>query len=192
MPDQYVNAVFKSDARYLKGFLQGFLAASGKSWRFFIGSEAGIATDSLAVKLKELIGLGQDHQHVIIELEFLKILRGDAAAAAQAGLSVDQEEMQPIAAGEFFLRIKDASREDAAAIRELIRSISPALVVREWQEKEQVHEEGQGVELYTPLHDYLYQASGLVSGEISALVDLRQKLRIHSCAETALIKLRYE
>ena len=192
MPDQYVDAVFKSDVRFLKGFLQGYLAASGKSWRFFIGSEAGIATDSLAVKLKELIGLSQDHQHVIIELEFLKILRGDAAAAAQVGLSVEQEDLKPITAGAFFLRVKDASREDAAAIRGIIRDKSQVLVTSEWQEKEQVHEEGHGVELYTPLHDYVYQASGLFSGEISALIDLRQKLQLHTCAETALINLRYE
>lgn len=192
MTDQYVEAVLNSDARFLKGFLQGYLAGSGKSWRFFIGSEAGIATDSLAEKLKELIGLGQDHQHVIIELEYLEILKQDAAAAAQAGLTTEPEILKPIAAGEFFLRIKDASREDAAAIRALIQGKSPALVVSEWQEKEQVHEEGRGVELYAPLHDYLYQASGLVSGEISALIDLRQKLVMHTCAETALIKLRYK
>lgn len=121
---------------------------------------ACIAARSLAEELKELIGLSEDHQQVIIDQEFLRILRQDEAAAVQAGLTAETEVQEPIAAGEFLLRIKDASKEHAAAIRALIRDNSPALVNSEWQEKEQVNEDGQGVELYAPLHDNLYQASG--------------------------------
>jgi hypothetical protein len=192
MAEKYVEAIFNSDARFLNGFLLGYLAGSGKSWRFFMGSEAGIAAESVTEKLKELVGLSKDHQHVIIDQEYLACLTKDGGAAAQAGLKSEADQPKPIASGEFSLNIKDASREDAAAIREIIRDLSPALVASAWQEKEQVHEDGKGVELYAPLHDYVYQASGSFSGEISALIDLRQKLQAHPCAHVEPIKLNYQ
>jgi len=42
-----MEVVLKSDARFAKGFLEGYLAGTGRSFRFFINEEAGIEAESL-------------------------------------------------------------------------------------------------------------------------------------------------
>jgi hypothetical protein len=61
-----------------------------------------------------------------------------------------------------------------------------------WQDKEIINKEAKGIELYAPLHDYIYQASGLFHGEIEALIDFRQKISLHSAGSADLIKLEFD
>lgn len=42
MSGRYMEVVLKSDARFAKGFLEGYLAGTGRSFRFFINEEAGL------------------------------------------------------------------------------------------------------------------------------------------------------
>ncbi len=61
-----------------------------------------------------------------------------------------------------------------------------------WQEHETVNRNGRGVELYSPLHDYVYEAEGSFSGGIEAVADLRAQLVLHDAVKVGQIKLFYE
>jgi len=192
MTRTFMEVVLKTDARFAKGFLQGYLAGSGKAHRFFINEEAGIEAESLSEKLKELVGLADLFQRVVIEEDFLALLHKDSAAAAALGLSGQPLQARRITSGSFSVRIKDSAQEDAAAIKKLLSGRPAGVTVEGWQERETIEKNGRGVELYTPLHDYVYEASGSFRGPIEALADLRSELGQHASVKTGLIKLVYE
>lgn len=192
MAKQFVETVLKSDTQYIQGFLQGFLAGSGHDYRFFINSEAGITAESFTQRLKELVGLTEDQQRVVIEEPFLDILKESSIASASLGETGEPIHAIRIKSGTFAIKIKDASREDTNSIKQLLREKPAAVQVRDWEEKEKVNSDGKGVELYAPLHDYFYEASGSFSGEIDALVDFRKKLVSHSPVSAYMIELEYD
>jgi len=98
---------------------------------------------------------------------------------------------RPIKEGKFTIKIKDASKKDATSLRHLIHEKPPEVVVSGWQEKEKTDKNGKGIELYAPLHEYTFKASGSFSGEIAALIEFRQKLTAHSTVAAEVIKLEF-
>ena len=48
--------------------------------------------------------------------------------------------------------------------------------VDDLQETEDVHPEAHGVELYAPVHDYIYRASGRVAGSFPGVVEIQRRL----------------
>jgi hypothetical protein len=192
MAMNYVEAVVRADGRFVKGFLKGYLAGSGKAYRFFISEETGIKAESLSDKLKELVGLAENHQHIVIEEQFWTVICSERAAAEALGLAGELFQSRRIKRGEFSLKIRDCSKADAGAIKEILQQKPEAVQVSGWQEQEKVHQDGKGIELYTPVHDYVYEASGSFAGEIEALVELRQSLTSHSPVVAGLIELEYE
>ena len=48
--------------------------------------------------------------------------------------------------------------------------------VDDLQETEDVHPEAHGVELYAPVHDYIYRASGRVAGSFPGVVEIQRHL----------------
>lgn len=192
MAKQFVDAVLPGDARFIRGFLQGWLAGSGQAYRFFIHSEAGVAGESFGEKLKELAGIGEEHVKVVIEEPFLERLKADSVAADCLGGSGTLSVSRPVKSGHFFLKIKDASHEDAQALKEIIRNRPSALQMENWQETEKVEQDAKGIELYAPLHEYLYSGSGSFNGPIDQLIDLRQKLVSHGAATAEEIRIVYE
>ncbi|HOT97358.1 MAG TPA: hypothetical protein PLG50_10055 [bacterium] len=192
MANQFVETVFAGDDRFIRGFLQGWLAGSGKVYRFFLHGEAGITGESLGEKLKELAGIGEEHAKVLIEVPFWECLKADAVAVSHLGWSGKFSGARTVKSAQFYLKIKDASREDAQALKEIIRNRPDTLQVEGWKEEEKVNQGARGIELYAPLHEYLYSASGSFSGPIDLLIDLRQKLLSHSSAIAEGIRILYE
>jgi len=192
MAKKFFEAIFKTENQFIKGFLQGFLCGSGKAYRFFISSESGVKAESFSDKLKELAALSETHKHVIIEEEFLCVLKDNAAASRLFETSATFLTAKPIKRGEFFLKVKDASMTDALSIKQLISDKPTTINVADWQAKEITNKDAKGIELYTPLHDYLYDASGSFSGEIEALIDFRQKLSLHSSVTAGTIQLEFD
>jgi len=190
MSSRYMEVVLKSDARFAKGFLEGYLAGTGRSFRFFINEEAGIEAESLSEKLKELVGLADLFQRIVIEEDFWTALQKDAAAAL--GLSGHPIQARKISSGSFSVRIKEFSKESAAAIKQIVSGRPAGVTVEGWKENETVNRNGRGVELYSPLHDYVFEAEGSFSGGIEAVADLRAQLVLHDAVKAGLIKLLYE
>jgi len=88
-----------------------------------------------------------------------------------------QVERRAIREAAFAFRAEMFSRSLATAFRQALQdSVPQGTRVDDLQETEDVHPEAHGVELYAPVHDYIYRASGRVAGSFPGVVEIQRRL----------------
>ena len=192
MSQQYIQIVFEGKEQYVQGLLAGFRLAKGTELKYFFNHAAGVKAESLSEKIKEWSALSDKFQYVILEQGLYTLLQESSDAFGPVpGTPLKILSARRILSGSFSVKVKDASPADTTAIKKLIADKPAELQTITWQEKEIRDEHGKGVELYTPLHEYVFHASGSFKGPIEALIAFRLRLAEHSALSAKEIELTF-
>jgi hypothetical protein len=148
--------------------LESFLA-NGPAIR---GSELRLKSDSLSERLLDMLGAKTHH---------LLYSPGDQArmlVQALAGRSDFRlERLREVEGGSFSFETKAFSRDVARAIQGALRQDLPqGISLEDLQESETVEPEAKGVELYAPVHDYVYRARGTLRGDLPGVLEMHRRL----------------
>jgi hypothetical protein len=192
MSQQFIQIVFEAKEEYLQGLLAGYRMAKGIELKYFFNHAAGVKAESLSEKIKEWSSLSDKFQYVILEQGLYTLLKesGDASGPVR-GAGYKILSARRILSGLFSVKVKDASPVDTAAIKQLVADKPAELQTIAWQEKEIRDEQGKGVELYTPVHEFVFHASGSFKGPIEALIAFRLRLTEHSALSAKEIELEF-
>ncbi len=182
MTAKYVQVVFEAKEEFIRGYLQGFMAGKGATWRYFFNHNAGIKAESLKEKIREWTSLSDKYQYLILPQELYDGVK-------QSGLQVLSS--QPVAAGKFSVTVKCACAKETQEIKKIIAEKPADLQTLDWQEDEKTDKKAHGVELYTPAHEYTCEASGSFAGEIETVIEFRRKLAEHSVVDARQIELEF-
>ena len=160
----------------VRAFVAGFLAARGeREGLVLFGSELDLEAESLGERLKELFVAGS--HAILLAPEPLAGALADALVAAGPGVGVRLERRREVRAAAFTFHAEMFSRALAEGLRQALRgSVPEGTLVEDLNETEEVHPEARGVELYAPVHDYIYRASGRVAGLFPGVVEMRRRL----------------
>ena len=160
----------------VRAFVAGFRAARGeREGVVFFGSELDLEAESLGERLKELFVAGS--HAILLAPEPLAGALADALVAAGPGVGVRLERRREVRAAAFTFHAEMFSRALAEGLRQALRgSVPEGTLVEDLNETEEVHPEARGVELYAPVHDYIYRASGRVAGLFPGVVEMRRRL----------------
>jgi hypothetical protein len=90
---------------------------------------------------------------------------------------------------QFNFTAKTYGRPYAAEIKALLKKLPAGIELRDYKPLERENRDARGVELYAPEHEYTFEASGTLSGELGELIALRKKMDDHPLIETERIKL---
>ena len=182
----------------VRAFVAGFLAArGGREGQVMFGSDLHLEPESLGERVKELFLAGS---HVVLPADLYggtyrlvdKVLAPWGLAydlvdqadplALEAALRertrlIWVERRRAIREAAFGFRAEMFSRSLATAFRQALQdSVPQGTRVDDLQETEDVHPEAHGVELYAPVHDYIYRASGRVAGSFPGVVEIQRRL----------------
>ena len=159
----------------VRAFVAGFLAArGGREGQVMFGSDLHLEPESLGERVKELFLTGS--HVVLVAPEPLAEALADAFRE-HGGAGATLERRRAIREAAFGFRAEMFSRSLTTAFRQALQdSVPQGTRVDDLQETEDVYPEAHGVELYAPVHDYIYRASGRVAGSFPGVVEIQRRL----------------
>ena len=188
----YVEVVLEGSKEYVQGFLDGYICAKGSGETYYFNDEWGVKAESLSERLKEIASLENRYHHVLMAKALYDALPESTTGEKGRHLcGLPLVSAEAIQSGHFAFDIKTSSRPEAAAVKKVIDARPPQLELTSFKESEEVEKDAKGVELYAPVHEYQYKASGVFSGEIIELINLRRALADHSIVHAKDIRLEF-
>jgi len=190
MPSQFIEVVFEAQEQYLRGLLEGFQSGKKTAFKYFFNRDAGVQAESLAEKIKEWTSLSDRYQHLLMEQGLYDLVKKIGADRPSEQIKILSA--RPVQSAKFSVRVKNAARGETAVIKKAFAKKPAAVKAIEWHEEEKEDRKAKGIELYTPAHEYLYEASGVFQGELEALVAFRQKVSAFSAVTAKEIELEFQ
>lgn len=166
----YIDLVVHGDDRDLIPYLTGYTAASNPV-RIVFADEAGFHIR----QLRERIRYHGEVQHVIVDAAHADFVRTAlAAAATRYRFQIKAEHTFQRARFEF--GIDTPSRKVADALKKLVAALPGGLALSGFAPEESTDPHASSAELYAPDHDYRFRGRGTLSGDVFAVVDIRERL----------------
>ena len=174
MSDVWQAVVVDGRERDLRAFVAGFIGDRGiDPTSVVLGDDVGLEAGSIGEWLRDLIGRGR---HVLLAPALLADALMEAIRQQGEEIDLRVERSHPVAGASFVVRVETFSREVSSAVRAAFDPLPPGIRVGDRQEVERSTAEGQGVELYAPMHDYTYTLSARVIGSASGVLEVRRRL----------------
>jgi hypothetical protein len=161
---RWYQIVVKGKRDELESFLAG--AGAGLAEQVIRGAEVHLEPESLAERLRDL--LGADSHHML----FAGAAAARALLAALAGrpdLEVDQ--IAEIEGGRFPFRIEAYSEEQRRKILDGCLAPLPGVRIVGLEDSVREDPSAKGPEMFTPAHDYVYRAEGVMEGTAPGILE---------------------
>ncbi len=169
------------------GFVEGFRLARPDTGPIWLSGRETLEADGLLDSLRERVGL---HTRVVGREGLIEELAAALDGARDLGLTVGTRHRIDYAELEFEFRCFD--REDGAAVRRVIEQDLPEDVRLEgYDVTEKVSEDAVGVELYSPVHDYVVAAHGRYVGRVDGVIALAHRLADQDFIHPKKIRLHH-
>jgi len=137
------------------------------------GDEVGLEHESLAERLRALLKGGH---HALLVPAGLAAELIEALAQAGGAVGLRLAGRHAVAGASFAVEAEVYSREVAADIRAALQAVPEGVRVERDSEREEVRAEYAGVELYAPVHDYVYGVAARVAGAPAGVLAVRRRL----------------
>lgn len=184
---EFVELVLHGPVDRAVAFVEGFWRgadAAGPVW--FTGREQ-VDHEGFMERLRER--LTRD-THVILPKGLAEALIAELGKADTVQLEVVG--IRPIDHGELAVEFECYTRDEAAAVRRTVEAELPERVRLEgYDVSEEVHDDARGVELYSPVHDYICRGAGRYVGPVGGIVAMARRLADQSFIHPGAIQLRY-
>ncbi|HOO72131.1 MAG TPA: hypothetical protein PK926_10250 [Spirochaetota bacterium] len=198
MEKKYYELVLEGHYNAIYGLLKGFLLGKNQDWTFYFSKKAGIKIETLGEIIVDWISLKNKVHHIILEENFYEELK----KAVEKFNTTRKEESkfvnlkylksaQLVKSAQFGFETKTYGRPYAAEIKNLIKKLPEGVELHNYNPIEKENKDAKGVELYAPEHEYTFEASGTLSGNIGELIELRKTLDEHPLVEVEKIQLKF-
>ena len=154
--------------------LRSFLGEheGAKDWQAVRGSELRLQEESLTARVLSFLGARTHH---------LVFAPSESARALVRGLGkrpdLRLEQLREVEGAGFSFEVETFSRPKAREIRSALHSdFPPGISLVDIRETGEVDPEAKGVELYAPVHDYVYRASGSFHGVLPGILEMHRRL----------------
>lgn len=159
----------------LRAFTAGFLAARGEVREAVLhGPDVGLEAGSFGERLHALLHGGR-HEVLLVEARLGAALA--SALAGQAGdLRIRVADHARIAAASFAFSAETPARGAASRIKAALRHVPGGVALTD-DEREEIDPDAAGLELYAPVHAYIFRASGRITGTFDGVLMMQRQLR---------------
>lgn len=188
----YHELIIAGNYDLVRGFVTGFLAGRSFPAPAVFSRESGIRRMSLGERMLTWAGVQEHLAHVIVE----EGVAGDLIreiATDEAGLALKVVSNRRIRNATFGFHYRVFAKAYGDQVREIFASVPSRVAVRYKREpSEKVRPGAQGIEMYTPDHDYELAAEGTASGSFADIFPFFRKASEHPLIQVEEIELEYE
>lgn len=165
----WYEIVLEGSEDALDAFFERYEAGPDQVFR---GDDLDLEGESFSQKIRELLHARTHHLLFAPAPAVRPLLRW---LESTEGLAV--ERVRELQRGSFAFEAKAYSKEVAKKIHDALRSDVPEGVrIEGFEESEESHPEAEGVELYSPAHDYVYEARGTVVGPPPGIFEMQRRV----------------
>ena len=159
----------------LRAFTAGFLAGRGEVREAVLrGRDVGLEAGSFGERLRALLHGGR-HEVLLVDARL-----GAALASALAGHAGDLgfwvADHAVIVSASFAFRAETPSRDAASRIKAALHHVSAGVTLTD-DEREEIDPDAAGMELYAPVHAYIFRTSGRITGAFDGVLAMHRQLR---------------
>lgn len=163
-----------------RAFVAGFAAGRGVKTTGVFGRDCGLAHESFGERLRALVA-GGSHHAFFAPTELATPL-ADALAGRGAAIGLRLEQRLKVKTMSFGFRIEVFSRSLAVAIRrDVLRKLPTGVHIEDLNEVDEEYPSAHGTELYAPVHEYIYRASGRFVGQPPGMFAIRARVAKRDC-----------
>ncbi|MCU0845253.1 MAG: hypothetical protein MUC76_10040 [Spirochaetes bacterium] len=193
MTKQYSEVVFEGPYSNIRGFIDGFIAGSGKEFAYFFSDNAGVKAETMSEVLKEWISLSNKIHHVVMESDLLdKIKKSLEKSVDSDSLNkASIKSAKAIKSASFRFKFNTYGRKYGDDIKKLLEKLPGGLSLKEYAPVEKVDKDARGVELYSPAHEYSFEGTGVIAGPVDEAIAFRKVLDDHPLVDVAVINLEF-
>lgn len=168
--------VVTGPAKALRGFLAGFEVARDAHDVVLLGTDLGVEGLPFAERLRALVGSGTPHLVIAPERSARALAAAIGARGAEAGLEL--RAVRVIASARFAFKARAFALDVADRVRTALFQALPAGVTLEGLEQQERREaDAHGTELYSPVHDYTWEATGAFVGPLPGVLEMHRRAR---------------
>lgn len=161
---RWYQIVVKGKSEEIERFLEA--AGPGLSAQVIRGSTVHLEPESLAERLRDL--LGADSHHMLFA-------SGEITRALLAGLAghtvLEVDQLNEIESGRFAFRIEAYSEQEREDIRLACLTELPGVRLVGLEESVERDPSAKGPEFFAPAHDYVYRAKGAMEGTAPGILE---------------------
>ncbi len=197
MKKKYYEIVFEGHYRAIYGLLEGFLLASNKDWDFYFSKKYGIHQETLAEVILEWITMKARLHHVVMDGEFYNAFESairncDKCKNSKFVHLKYIRSAKEIQNASFKFKAVTYGRKYGTEIKAIINNLPKECTLHEYNPIEKDRGEvGKGIEMYAPEHDYEFEASGRIDGDVKQVIELRKQFDDHPLIEVENIILEF-
>jgi len=129
------------------------------------GSELRLASESLTGRVLDFLNARSHH-----------VVFASADQAREIARNLRVESLREVVEGRFGFKAEAYNPEIGAKIHDALNSNLPDGIMCVDLEKEERHPEAKGVELFTPVHAYVYKARGTIVGTPPGILEMNRRL----------------
>ena len=179
---QYVN---------LRSFITGYFLGKGlRSTGAIVlfNKEHHIKRESLSSVIKTWLSGHELLVHLLVRSDHHRpLVRALKRGGETLGFEIRSD--RKVARAAFDFRFIAYSKAHAQKLRRIVENLPEGVRLRGYKPLETIDEEAQGVEAYTPVHDYQISAKGRVSGPLPGVLKVHEKARQTELMEEEPIEL---
>lgn len=154
------------------GFVEGFRLARPELGPAWLSGEESLAADGL---VESLLELARRHTRVVASQQLVDALAEAMSASPTLALAPGERHTVDYAELAFDFRCFD--REDGSSVRGVVEKHLPDGVrLEDYSVEEEVAADAKGVELYSPVHEYVVSGSGRYVGPVNGVIELAHRL----------------
>ena len=156
-----------------RAFIVGFTAGRRTARAGVFGHDCGLAPESFGERLRALFAGGS--HHVFLAPKELAAPLADALVerGGDAGLRLERRRL--VQSIHFAFRVEAFSRPVAAAIRrDLLTDLPAGVRIDALSESEEDVPSAHGTELYSPVHEFIFRASGRYVGRPPGIFEIQR------------------
>lgn len=192
MEHAFFEVVIDGPQLLVKGFVLGLVEGSGKKGCVLFSRENNIRTETFLEQLLEWTHLHGSLSHLVIEAALLDLVQKGVNETAEI-LRLQVRSIRKIKAASFDFEYEVYARRYGDDLKGLFAKVPAVLQLSpDYDPKEELHPDNEGIDAYAPLPAYRLRARGTVSGPIDRLVDFYRIVRGHELIKTGEIVLRLE
>jgi|AMWB02.1.fsa_nt_gi hypothetical protein len=191
MGNRFFEVVFEGHFNTVRGYVEGLQDGMGMDCKFFFSSEAGIEAETLSELIREWVSLGHKLHHVVMEEAlFDKIKDVLSKKSRHALMTCSSIKSSKIVRGAAFdFEFEAYARKYADEIKALLSRLPQGVSLRDYKPEEKINHKAEGVELYTPAHDYIFRGKGRIAGPVEQVIVFRRVFDEHPLVDVKKVFL---
>lgn len=192
MSETYRELVVQGPYLLIKGFVAGLLAARGLGpEQVLFAHEHHVAAEGLLEQLAEWVRLNPPDSHLLVPHSLYADVHQGLEKAQPLGLAIRSD--RPILSASVQFHYTAYTRRHAAELDGVVKRFAPHLRISDdYEPLPEVNSQAEGVEVYTPAHEFTLNAHGTATGALPTVLEFHKEASAHALMKVSAITLHHD